>query len=360
MTDCDPSKFINSNQIGGIERYTIDDGQGRGVRVMWINTGGGLRYRVLVDRGMDIDQTFFGAHSLAFLTHKGVAAPSRGLDRGADWLKGFPGGLLASCGPFNVGRPVTDEGEELGLHGPHSNTAAEVRAIVRPDVHREEREISVTGCVRYGRLFGPCLELRRTIRSRLGENSIGINDEFYNAGNTAVPHAWLLHINFGYPLLDEGAQFCYDARVEARDDERSKAFFAEGKEYRRVPAVLPDHTGRGEAVAYLFPKADDQGRAVVGVVNPKLELGVAVHYSSKQFPRCGNWQHWGRYEYVGALEPMNGTVEGRDKDRARGLMDEMKPGQTRTYNYSFEVLSGRSALTPLLSLGATASSPAGR
>ena len=71
--------------------------------------------------------------------------------------------------------------------------------------------MSVTGVLRYGPLFGPNLTLRRTIRSTLGRNAIDVTDEFFNAGNQAVPHAWLLHINFGYPLVDAGAEFCYDA-----------------------------------------------------------------------------------------------------------------------------------------------------
>src|SRR5207247_2981741 len=72
----DTSKFINPAQVGGIEAYTIADGEGRGARALCVNTGGGLRYRVLVDRGLDIDQAFFNQHSLAFLTHKGVTRPT--------------------------------------------------------------------------------------------------------------------------------------------------------------------------------------------------------------------------------------------------------------------------------------------
>src|SRR5438874_456136 len=78
-------RYVNADQIGGIERYVIDDGAGRGVRALCVNTGAGLRYRVLVDRGLDIDQAFFNQYSLTFLTHKGVTAPSRGLDKGPDW-----------------------------------------------------------------------------------------------------------------------------------------------------------------------------------------------------------------------------------------------------------------------------------
>jgi hypothetical protein len=78
--------------------------------------------------------------------------------------------------------------------------------------------MSVTGVVRYGSLFGPSLELRRTIRSTLGSNAIDFTDEFFNPANTDAPHAWLLHINLGYPLVDEGAEFCYDSpKVEPKD-----------------------------------------------------------------------------------------------------------------------------------------------
>src|SRR5215203_2112850 len=119
--DFSPEKFINPAQVGGIEAYQIDDGPARGVRALCVNTGGGLRYRVLVDRGLDIDHAFFNQHSLTFLSHKGVTRPTRALDRGLDWLKGFPVGLLTSCGPTNIGGPCTDQGEEVGLHGPHSH-----------------------------------------------------------------------------------------------------------------------------------------------------------------------------------------------------------------------------------------------
>src|SRR3954463_139979 len=97
----DTSKFINVAQVGGIDAYTIDEGPARGVRALTVNTGSGLRYRILVDRGLDIDQAFFNQYSVSFLTHKGVTPPTRALAHGLDWLQSFPGGLLTSCGPFN-------------------------------------------------------------------------------------------------------------------------------------------------------------------------------------------------------------------------------------------------------------------
>ena len=347
----DPGKFINSSQVGGIDAYTIDEGAARGVRALCVNTGGGLRYRILIDRGLDIDQAFFNQYSLSFLTHKGVTPPTRGLDRGLDWLKGFSGGLLTSCGPFNIGPPGQDAGEELGLHGPHSNSRATIESVIRPDAHAGRQEMSVTGTVRYGALYGPCVQLRRTINSRLGQNQIEFVDEFTNAGNEPAPHAWLLHINFGYPLVDAGAELCYDSRVKPTDAPESAVRFRDGTHYKRIPNPQARHSGSTSAVAYLFPRAADRsGNTAVAIVNRKLQLGVAIHYNIRQFPRCGNWQHFGPGEYVTALEPMNGTIDGRWKDRERGLLDHIKPGQQKTYRYQLEVVSTRARIDELREL----------
>ena len=150
----DVTKFIHSSQIGGIDAYTIDEGPARGVRALCVNSGGGLRYRVLVDRGLDIDQAFLNQHNLAFLTHKGVNPPTRALDRGFDWLKGFPGGLLVSCGPFNIGGPCMDAGQQIGLHGAHSNTAATIESVIQRDLragrkpHVDHRHRALWGVLR--------------------------------------------------------------------------------------------------------------------------------------------------------------------------------------------------------------------
>lgn len=348
----DLTKFINASQIGGIEAYTLDEGPARGVRALCVNTGGGLRYRVLVDRGLDIDQAFFNQRSLAFLTHKGVTPPTRGLDRGLDWLRSFAGGLLTSCGPFNVGPPGEDDGEELGLHGPHSNTAAAIESVVQPDPHGGQEGMSIVGTVRYGSLYGPCVRLRRTISSSLGKNTITFRDEFFNAGNKALPHAWLLHINFGYPLLDAGAEICANsARVEPTDAPESIERFKPGVDYKRLLGPQEAHRGPNAAVAYFYPKPTNRsGSTTVAIVNRKLSLGVAIHYNTKQFPRLGNWQHFGPGEYVTALEPMNGTVDGRAKDRERGLLDQLEAGGRKVYEYQIEVVADRARVDALRAL----------
>jgi hypothetical protein len=353
----DLEKFINAAQVGGIDAYTIDEGPARGVRALCVNTGDGLRYRVLVDRGLDIDQAFFNQHSLAFLTHKGPTAPTRGLDRGLEWLSSFGGGLLTSCGPFNIGPPGREGDEEFGLHGPHSNTAAAIESVILPDPHAGRNEMSVTGLIRYGSFYGPCVQLRRTITSTLGSNTIAFTDQFTNAGNQPVPHAWLLHINFGYPLVDAGAELCFDSpRLEPTDAPESIAHFKQGVDYKRLSGPKEAHRGSNSAVAYFFPKPTDAfGKATVAIINPAISLGVAIHYNTKQFPRLGNWQHFGPREYVTALEPMNGTVDGRAKDRERSLLDQIPAGGTKLYQYQLEVVTDRAAIDELRSLNSVRS-----
>ena len=124
---------LNAAQLGGIETSVLDNGPGRGVRIAWVNTGGGLRYKVVIDRGLDIADAEFLGQSLTWHSLTGITAPRPAYRRGLDWLWSFYGGLLVSCGPLNTGGPFEEEGQSYGLHGTHSNTAAILESIVNPD-----------------------------------------------------------------------------------------------------------------------------------------------------------------------------------------------------------------------------------
>ena len=121
--------------------------------------------------------------------------------------------------------------------------------------------------------------------------------------------------------------------------------------YKRVPPPLDAHHGPNSVVAYVYPEPRERGgRTTIAVVNTNRSLGFAIHYNTREFPRCGNWQHWGKHEYVAALEPMNGGVEGRDKDRARGWLDSLEAGGRKTYRYRFEVVTDKEGLDELRAL----------
>ena len=68
-------RISNAAQLGGIETSILDNGPPRGTRIAWLNTGTGLRYKIVLDRAMDIAEAFFNQHSIAWLSHAGVSAP---------------------------------------------------------------------------------------------------------------------------------------------------------------------------------------------------------------------------------------------------------------------------------------------
>src|SRR5690349_24946096 len=98
-------RISNLAQLGGIETSVLDNGPGRGTRIAWINTGTGLRYKVVIDRAMDIADAFYNQHSLAWISHVGLTAPQPFSSHGMDWIKTFGGGLLTTCGLSHVGGP---------------------------------------------------------------------------------------------------------------------------------------------------------------------------------------------------------------------------------------------------------------
>jgi len=331
--DAASARFINPAQAGGIETSVLDDGPGRGVRIAWVNTGSPLRYKVLIDRGLDVADAFYSAAALSFLSCTGPTPPTRALDRQLDWLNGFHGGLVCSCGPQHVGGPETIDGVEYGLHGTHSNTPAQIESICQPDPAGGVEEMSITGLIRTARMFGPNVQLRRTIRSRLGRPVIEIRDEFLNRGNTPARHCWLLHLNFGWPLLEKGSRLVFRGEVVPRAG--SEKWFADPRRYKVVPAPVAAHRGAGEDVAFIDPPPDRDGLCHVGIVNERLELGVEVTYPRRQFRRLVNWQHFGPGgEYVVGLEPISGGMAGCGVPAGR-----LRPGQGKAYDCRLTVLA---------------------
>ncbi|HEX5154040.1 MAG TPA: aldose 1-epimerase family protein [Parafilimonas sp.] len=330
-------KISNTAQWGGIETSVLDNGAGRGTRIAWINTGSGLRYKVVIDRAMDVADAFFNNHCLSWINETGITPPALFADKGVDWLRTFGGGLLITCGLSHVGGPESDEYGERGLHGKISNTPAEIISIQQPDTLRGEMNMSITGLMRETSIFGPRLELRRTISGKLGEAVIYIKDEVTNNGNQSAPHMLLYHFNFGWPLADEGSDILWNGNWQPRN-ESSKLIFNENNNFRKCPPVMKEHSGPGEAVAFIDCVADDKGQCCCGLYNANLTLAVALRFQKQQLPWLTNWQHWGEREYVTGLEPGTNKVIGQKKAREEGTLIMLQPGETKCYELELEVI----------------------
>lgn len=333
------NKIGNSAQLGGIETSVLDNGAGRGVRIAWVNTGTGLRYKVVLDRGMDIADAFFNEHSLTWLSHGGVTVPQPLSNQKLEWLRQFGGGLLTTCGLTHVGGPEQDEYGERGLHGFISNQPAVLESIVLPDPVRGKLDFSLTGLLRETTVFGPSLELKRTISGTLGQATIRIKDEVTNRANTPSPHMLLYHLNFGWPLVDEGTKLSWEGKLIPRPGHAmSNEFFREGNDVKTCSAPLDAHSGAGETVAFIDAVADERGQCRAGLENEKLGLAVTLQWPKAQMPWLTNWQHWGRGEYVTGMEPGTHPPIGQAAARAQNTLLFLDPGETRRYDLTLSVV----------------------
>ena len=341
-------KVGNVAQIGGIETSVLDNGLGKGTRIAWVNTGGGLRYKVVIDRGLDIVEAFYNEHSLAWLSHAGVTAPRPDANRGLEWLYSFAGGLMTTCGLTHVGGPESDEFGERGLHGRISNLPAQVESIVQPDLLMGKLQMSITAVIKQSRVFGPNLELRRTITSTLGEPAVRVHDIVTNVGNTPAPHMILYHCNYGWPLVDERTEIICKGEWASRGLDMDNAVFNSKRNFKKCSKPLESHRAGGEGCAFIDVKADRKGMCTVGLHNRKLGLALALKYSKKQLPWLSNWQHWGPGEYVTALEPGTNPPIGQGNAREQKKLIHIAPKKSRTYDLEMAVLTDKKQIGDFL------------
>jgi hypothetical protein len=339
MTKQWEDKVGNISQIGGIETSVLDNGPAAGSRIAWFNTGSGLRYKVSIDRCLDIAEAFHNQHSLAWLSHGGLTAPHSNANYGLEWLYSFAGGLLTTCGLTHIGSPESDGNEDRGLHGRISNTPATLESVIQPDPSSGRMDMSITAVVKESRVFGPNLELRRTITSTLGESIIKVSDEVTNRGNTSCPHMILYHCNFGWPLVDEGSEIVYRGTCQSFGRDVDNELFNDKHDYKKCLKPLQTHQGAGESCGIIDVLQDSNGTCCVGLVNTRLNLALKMTYSKQQLPSLTNWQHWGPGEYVCALEPGTNPPIGQNKARKLKELSMLEPGEKKKYHLQFSILS---------------------
>lgn len=341
MTEhADPSSYmIQPLQWGGIRTGTLDHPQplgGERSRVALIDTGAGLDVTVAIDRGGDVIDARYRGQSLTYLSRTGLM-PGRFADhREMDWLQGWPGGLITTCGPLHIGAPNRNRPYAEGLHGHQSHLRAAVLSVVNPDLATADRAFSLTLRLDDARMFGPNVEVLRQISGEVGRAALILQDTVTNCGNTSVPHHQLYHVNFGYPLLCPGSRLVLSGRPVARwgtfESVESLSDFCE------ISGVLDAHAGAGEGGAVLVEVGDAAADDVcVGVIHASGEYGVSLRYDRREMEKLAVWQHLGRGIYVCGLEPFHGSLV--DGDRLPGEPEPMlEPGASRRYR--LEVCAG--------------------
>jgi hypothetical protein len=325
------------SQIAGVRLLQLQQGLETGVRVADVRSGSGLRFQISLDRGMDISVADYKGMSLAWRSPQGDVHPGHFDPKGMGWLKSFPGGLMTGCGLTTAGAPSTDAGEELGIHGRLSNLqASDIKTETVWD--GDSCVFKVSGVIRENVMFKENLALHRTIEVELGKSIITLRDNVVNEGFRKSPLMMLYHINLGWPLLDEGAIVHLNARsMKPRDAEAQKGVDTA----TRIPAPIAAYK---EQVFYHDLIADKKGFASVLLANPGREMGLFTQYRQKELPRFIQWKMVAEGEYVLGFEPANCLVEGRAKERERGTLEFIEPGETKEFVVHIGVLDGTPAI----------------
>jgi hypothetical protein len=330
------------SQIAGARACELSSGLAKGVEAIDVKTGTGFEFTVLAGRALDIAWASYKGAPVGYISKSGVVGPAHFVELGAEgFLRNFFAGLLTTAGLRNIGPPVQDGDESLGLHGRVSNIPAE-DVCVSQGWRGDDYIIRVAGTIREARTFGECLVLHREITTQLGANALVVRDVVENAGSRPEPMMLLYHCNFGYPIVSADSRvYTSGGNVEPRD---------------RTPAqAVADHDRLGEPQAgyveqcfYHDLKAQD-GRAFAAIFNERLGVGGYVRHRVENLPEFVQWKMLGEQEYVVGLEPSTHRLDRRAELIRQGQIRPLAVGERRMFEVEIGVVDGRAALDKLAS-----------
>lgn len=312
------------DQLVYAESLVDADGPGRGTRRLRLANGSGLEVELHPDRALDLGRVTAWGTPLAWRSAAGFPAPATGLGQGLGWLESFGGGLLTTCGLDTFGAPSRDDGDDYGLHGRVSGLPARIRRV---DV--TDRAVLVEGDVHQVRVLHQNLRLRRRVELPLGEPRLTVRDTVTNLGPAAAPHMILYHCNFGWPLVDDGADVLVPSTaVEPRDEVARQGIDG----WSRIEPPAPG------APEQVFRHVIESRRPAVVIRNRRLGIELTLRYSAVTLGSLYQWKMMRNSDYVLGFEPANcPTLHGRSAARELGVLPMLAAGESVEYDLEFRL-----------------------
>lgn len=190
--------------------------------------------------------------------------------------------MLYTCGLDSVG---AREGFEL--HGTLHTVPAK---ITRAEC--TEEGICVEAEIADSEIFGKNLVLKRRITSKIGGESVAVEDVLENRGYAPAQYCLLYHINLGYPMLDDGAT------IEA--DEKEVTPRTAWAKTRLSDRLMFSEEVAGEEERCYFVK---HNAPFVTVNNKQLGKAFTLGYSKETLPCFVQWNSAASGDYALGLEP---------------------------------------------------------
>jgi galactose mutarotase-like enzyme len=339
--------FLGPDQVGGsardysVTKRTLRGGPSDGVDVVEVNNGR-FRFTVLPTRGMGIWRARCGNVRLGWKSPtKGPVHPALvplWQPDGLGWLKGFDE-LLVRCGLESNGSPDFDANGRLccPLHGRIANLPAHRVEIT---IDGESGEIAVMGTVDEAYLYGSKLRLTTTITTKVGEPSMTVADEVTNLSGQPGDMELLYHINFGVPLLGEGATVSLPVKRLAPRDAVAVADLPTWNAYG------PETPGSIEVCHFFDLVADASGKTLAVLRSADGSHGVSVKFNKQQLPCFTIWKNRQAAVdgYVTGLEPATNYPNPKSFEKKKGRVVPLAPGETRRFELTIEAHTDATSL----------------
>lgn len=296
-----------TQQIRGAELYTLEDGVGKGMRMLYVRNGLGLEAWISLDRAGDLVRVSFQGQNMGWFSPCGFVAPEHYGTVG--YARSFTGGFCYTVGLDNAGRACEDEGEMLPQHGTLAMKSAAVIA------REEDKEgLTVKLQILDSVMFGRKLVMNRVYRFSYRENTIMMEDTVVNEGDTESPCLIMYHCNMGYPLLSEQSIVTIPNNGYTPFTEHAAVHAATALEME-----LPQDNYEERCYAY------DIAEPEIRIFNPTIGIGMTMTYNKDELPCFTEWKMMGKHDYVLGLEPGNCIPQGRDQMRQKGIMPMVAP-----------------------------------
>lgn len=285
-------------------------------RVLLSRVLGGFEHETIASRGLDIGYAAWRGIPLSW---QSPVADARPVDQpsGTAWLSRFTGGLLTTCGLFNIG-------EDDGRHGLHGDVSH--RPAARVTSRSRGSMTEVAGAIEAHDVFGPSLSVERTITSDAGPAwaRLTITDVIENTGPLPAPVAMLYHLNIGPPLAVPGSTVSVDAEGWSFASPISKI---------STPSVLPEPCARVvEAVAvYQGIQPDDEGWSHALVSGPRSTIELDIAWKGEGLPHLHQWIYPTAGRWALAVEPSSAPLFGPERESADRGVPVLQPGGIRRH-----------------------------
>ncbi len=313
--------FGHDSQCYGVEEHRLVGGKGDGMRLLEVRNGAGLEFTVSLDRAADIARLTYGGINFGYFSPCGYVAPT--FYTRDNFLNCFTAGFLTTCGLCNIGGPAVDEGEQLYQHGTVANIPAE-----QVNYFVENGEIRIKTKVCDEVIFGRKLTLEREYIVPLFGNTLEITDTITNVGSIDAPLQMLYHFNVGYPLLTEDTELNINSAEIHGLTEYAQADIANCLKMEK-----PQRGCDERCYSHKFTEKT----ANVSVYNPKINKGFVMSFDTEKLPGFCQWKLMGERDYVLGVEPACASVgDTRAEARAKGLVQYLKPGDSKVQSIKFE------------------------